>query len=553
MGFVLLSLIFVSCADWKSTKCLEDSAVNTPSVTGLTAPRHLPPHNKDCQSAVRSASSSGEKLTFGVLLKLLYPFTALVLLLAACGEPVQSKPSAPSTVLALSGTAFTSVTWQDKSKNEDAFVIYRDTLSDTNITAQSLVKIAEVTSNSSRFEDKTVASGARYIYYVAAKNTLGDSESVRQAGEAVRMRPAFEVVVGGATSSDWRFPGVLTAYLLLVNEDSAKPQSNVTVTVTGPAGWNNNNPHVFTSYVTEFGRDVVRVAPTTPLVSGTYQVIAVVNGQEYKTESVVSSEAVLEVSSVDFTLNGNVANSNWTSVTGATSYRSFLGASDINVKGERTLSLSSEFSNLNLGPAEYTGRVYALNYDATATQIQRPFPQFMVSVSESDFTLVEFTGSTPFTVDPTGRYLASDDNDKGKPATALSLADLGAVPGECVGLMRAGDFQADSSRPDASPDMIGVFRNGASFLNPGALGNQSSEYTSLTAQGKPTDIAEDFLVPGRKIIVQIPDGATGLSLSADDVRNSDNSDLDKDFGVLVAKVSCPGGTQLQGYTLNYLK
>jgi hypothetical protein len=491
---------------------------------------------------------------FGVLLKLLYPLTALVLLLAACGAPVQSKPSAPSTVLASSGTAFTSVTWQDKSKNEDAFVIYRDTLSDTNITAQSLVKVAEVSANKSRFEDKTATKDARYIYYVAAKNTLGASESVRQVGEAVRVRPAFEVVVGSATSSDWRFPGVLTAYLLLVNEDSAKPQSNVTMTVTGPSGWNNNNPHVVTSYATEFGRDVIRVAPTIPLVSGTYQVMAVVNGQKYVTESVVSSEAALRVSSVDFTLNGNVANSNWTSVEGATSYRSFLGASDINVKGERTLSLSSEFSNLNLGPAEYTGRVYALNYDATAAQLQRPFPQFMVSVSESDVTLVPFSGSTSFPVDPAGRYfLNSDDNDTGKPATTLTLAQLGAVPGECLGLMRTGDFRADPLRLDASPDMIGVFRNGMNFLTPSALGNQSDEYTTPTAQGKPTDIAEDFLVPGRKIIVQIPDGATGLSLGADDVRNSDNSDPDGDFGVLVAKVNCTGGAQVQSYTSNYLK
>jgi hypothetical protein len=499
------------------------------------------------------ASGPGEKPTFGVLLKLLYPFTALVLLLAACGEPVQSKPSAPSTVLALSGTAFTSVTWQDKSKNEDAFVIYRDTLSDTNVVTESRVKMAEVDPNSSRFEDKTVAPDERYIYYVVARNTLGDSDSVRQAGEAVRVRPAFEVVVGSATSSDWRFPGVLTAYLLLVNEDSAKPHGNVAITVTGPSGWNNNQPHVFTSYVTEFGRDVIRIAPTTPLVSGTYKVSAIVNSQEYKTETVVSSEATLGVSSVDFKLEGSVANLNWTSVTGATSYRSFLGASDINVKGERTLGLSSQFSNLNLGPAEYTGRVYAVNYDLTASQIQRPFPQFMVSVSESAFTLVPFTGSTFFKVDPAGRYLNGDSNDTGKPAPALSLSQLGAVPGECVGLMREGDFQSDPLSLDASPDMIGVFRNGGGFLNPGALGNQSGEYTTPTAQGKPTDIAEDFWVPGRKITVQIPEGAVELLLSADDVRNSDDTDPDGDFGVLVAKVSCPGGAQLQSYQSNDLK
>lgn len=486
-------------------------------------------------------------------MKPFYPLTAFVLLLAACGEPVQSKPSAPDTVTALSGTTFTNITWQDRSKNEEGFVVYRDTISSTNAVTDSKVKVAEVAANSSRFEDKTAAKDARYIYYVAAKNTLGDSESIRQTGEAVRVRPAFEVVVGSAVSSDWRFRGVLTSFLLLVNEDSAKPQSNVSVTVTGPSGWNKNQPYVFTSYVTEFGRDVLRVTPTTPLVSGTYTATALVNGKEYETTSVISSEATLKVSRVDFQLENNVATLNWTSVKGAASYRSFLGVSDINIKGERTLRLGSEFSNLNLAPAEYTGRVYALNYDATASQLQRPFPQFMVSVSESDVTLVPFAEGAFFKVDPASRYLNSDSNDAGNPATTLSLSQLGATPGECLGLMRSGDFQADSSRVDASPDMIGVFRSSTAFLTPGVLGNQSSEYTTPTAQGKLTDMPEDFLVPGRKIIVQIPDDATALALSADDVRNSDNTDPDSDFGVLVAKVSCPSVAQLQSFMLNDLK
>jgi hypothetical protein len=118
-----------------------------------------------------------------------------------------------------------------------------------------------------------------------------------------------------------------------------------------------------------------------------------------------------------------------------------------------------------------------------------------------------------------------------------------------------GDFVSDNSplKPDASGDMIAVFQDGTNFLNPGMLGNQNAEYTSPTAQGKPVDIAEDFWVPGRLIKVQIPEGATQLLLSADDVYNSDNTDPDDDFGVRVAKVSCPVSKQLQSYEVNYLK
>ncbi len=489
-------------------------------------------------------------------MKFLYPLTALTLLLAACAEPAPTKPTPPSAVSAASGVTTTSLQWEDKSSNEQGFVIYRDTISEANVAVTSLEPVAEVAANTTTFQDKTALTEARYIYYVAAKNGLGLSETVRQTGEAVRLRPSFEIVVGSATMNDWRFPGVLTAFLLLVNEDAAKPQSNITVSVTGPQGWNNNRAYTFTAFASEFGRDVVRIAPNAPLVSGRYSVSAVVNGQSYVTESDVSTELKLEPPSVTFNFQAaqRSADVAWTPVNDAVSYRTYVGASDINVAGKETLVERADFTNLVLQPAEYTGRVYAFNYNTTLANPERPFGQFMVSFAEStDVELVPFTASTFAKVDPSARYLVGDNNDSGKPATALLLSTLGASVGECIGLMRQGDFKGDSTKPDLSPDMIAVFRGNAGFLSPGALGNQSSEFTTPTAQGKDTDIAEDFWVPGRQIVVQIPEGATQLLLAADDVRNSDDSDPDNDFGVLYAKVSCPSAVQLQSYEMSLLE
>jgi hypothetical protein len=474
-------------------------------------------------------------------LKLLYPFTAVAFFLAACTNVAPSKPNAPKNVLAASGVTATSLSWQDLSSNEEGFVIYRDTLSQTNAVTTSLEPLAEVSANTSSFQDKTASSDGRYVYYVAAKNALGESATVRQTGEAVRVRPAFEVAVGSATTTDWRFPGVLSSFLILVNEDFVKPQSNVSVSVVGPQGWNNNRPYTFTVFVSEFGRDVVRIAPTTPLESGSYTASAVVNGQTYTTKSDVSADATLGGSSLTFSLTQPVADLSWTSVPGATSYRSYLGASDINVAAKETLQQNAQFDKLTLQPAEYTGRVYAFNYDVTTANPERPFPQLMVSFSESDnIALVPFAGSSFAKVDPAARYLVGDDNDSGRPATALSLSQLGAAPGECVALMRQGDFKSSGISLDRSPDMIAVFSGSAGLLMPGALGNQSGEYTSPTAQGKEIDIPEDFLVPGRMVTVQIPDGATQLLVAADEVRNSDNSDPDDDFGILHKKVTCTG-------------
>jgi hypothetical protein len=494
---------------------------------------------------------------FGVPLKVLYPLTACTILLGACASSTPAKPLAPSTVVATSSETAPRVTWKDNSTTEQSFVIYRDTVSETQETVESLERLQEVPANTTSFTDTKASSDVRYVYYIAAENAGGESSKVRQGNEAVRLRPAFETVVGSATSSDWRFPGVLTAFLMLVNEDAAKPRSDVVVSVKGPEGWNNNNPYSFTAVLSEFGTDVVRILPTTPLVSGTYTLAATVNDETYETTSVVDTGLTLETSDITFSLKTSERSADlaWTPISGAVSYRTYVGLSDINISASETIEQSSAFQDLELLSGEYTGRVYAFNYDTTQAKPERPFGQFMVSFTESgNVETVAFTESTFTKIDPSARYLASDDNDSGKTASTLSLSTLGAQPGECVSLMRQGDFQVDINSPDLSGDLIAAFRSSSGFLNPGSLGNQNSEFTTPTAQGTATDIAEDFWVPARLIYVQVPEGATQLVFAADDVRNSDNTDPDSDFGVLYRKISCPGAAlQLQNVELYPLK
>ncbi|MGL4611493.1 MAG: hypothetical protein ACRCYY_17735 [Trueperaceae bacterium] len=350
---------------------------------------------------------------------------------------------------------------------------------------------------------------------------------------------AFEAVVGSGTTSDWRFLSyTFTTFVFIPYKDVAKPSDKVNVSVAGPEGWYFNQPLVFEVGADEFGPEAIRNMPNIPLVSGTYTVTTKVNGQTYVTESTADSTKVLPATTVEFSLEDTSASLNWTGIPEAKSYRVYVGMSDLNVKIESTRNLSAFFNDLEMTPADYTGRVTAFNFDVTSPLKVRPTPQPILSISESEATIIPFTEGTFYQVDPSARYLVGDDNDTGKPATAVSLEGLEALPGECLHLIREGDFKSDGSSPELSGDMIAVFQSASGFLMPGANGNQSFEYTSPTAQGKPVDIPEDFWVPGRLITVQIPEGATQLLFSADDVRNSDNSDTNDDFGVRIAKTGC---------------
>lgn len=167
-----------------------------------------------------------------------------------------------------------------------------------------------------------------------------------------------------------------------------------------------------------------------------------------------------------------------------------------------------------------------------------------------------------------------------KDAVAFSLSDLGLSNAQTVLMKRQGAYKATSSGNDTSVGISGIFSSTSELLgavNPsttpgtlvytplervtGALATTLPNYVSkpsyhgmFPADPKTawtTDVLEDFNISSAGVLVDIPVGANFIFFSANDNLFSDNSDPNKNFGVLISvvtmkPVSAPASLALMG-------
>lgn len=113
----------------------------------------------------------------------LRPVLAALTVLSACSnEDTAEPPAAPAEVRALAGNGFIRVLWQDRSANEDGFVVLRETVTPEPSQRE---EIAQVGRNRTEFDDTGVVQGSTYRYAVAARAGTERSEVVAQTGPAV--------------------------------------------------------------------------------------------------------------------------------------------------------------------------------------------------------------------------------------------------------------------------------------------------------------------------------------------------------------------------------
>ena len=161
-------------------------------------------------------------------------------------------------------------------------------------------------------------------------------------------------------------------------------------------------------------------------------------------------------------------------------------------------------------------------------------------------------GSPPLfvQVNPKGTYLFTAANDRAVAATSVDLTRLGVSPGDFLRLMRVGAFQPGAASSDNSTSLGAVFSDGRAFLAPGPQSETSPVVTPPTFfTPTPTDIPQDFNVPGTPVLVQVPAGATSLLLSPVDSFFSDNTDPNGDYGVQIASVLLPSPPSVSAWRI----
>ena len=112
-------------------------------------------------------------------------FVAVMLGLVACGPATD----APTAVVATPGPGLVTVSWQDSSRDEEGFVVYRKTaLSEAALGAQPFEKLAQTPPDVTSYQDKDVDPQRFYRYQVTTLRQGRESAATPSEG-AVQPKP----------------------------------------------------------------------------------------------------------------------------------------------------------------------------------------------------------------------------------------------------------------------------------------------------------------------------------------------------------------------------
>jgi hypothetical protein len=470
---------------------------------------------------------------------------ALLLVVSSCGgtKTDPKTPTAPSSVVATPGPGYITVTWQDNSDNETGFVVYRN----GSTTSQTRSKVGEVGANTTKFLDTDIQLSSDYSYSVAAKNAEGESSQAPlsttakvEAGVDFMVgtlnRKPFEDSVGTAFGTYYFFP------------TEGIEDGELTISITGPDGWNDNEAVELTpdgellqatlqdGWLT-FSRYFVDA------VAGEYTLTVKAKDKTYTATATLSDATYRFAPPSSITISESTPTQvtvTWTAPQEVVAYHASIWAGRYDkfiVSADETKATTSTFNGLSLVPGSYIVEVATFPVDISG------FPEkispYGVAFDFKSFSL-PFTAGVFYQIDSRGAYLPRDPDDAANSATSISLDTLGVSAGECLGLVQSGSYSArlEDNRPDTSTSMIGVFRGDAGFVAPGPRGNQEDIESRPTADGLVTDIPQDFRV-STFVVLEVPEGASELLFSPNDSFHSDNGDPNNDYGVLIARQSCP--------------
>lgn len=212
-------------------------------------------------------------------------FALLAMLLVACGgQPTPQPPAAASNVTATSGPGYVTITWQDNSDDETGFDVYRSNSS--SLTAQQAgVKIGTVDADETTFVDMTVELEQVYEYSVVAFNDVGGGEPA-DAPAGVSVPLGVDLMVG-TNNRKWSEDtnGTIFVVYFVLPDTMIDDQADVfQVSISGPPGWNEDDPHVFACAWDQCSRAkgfAVSTSNSITAMAGEYEVTVTAGGETF--------------------------------------------------------------------------------------------------------------------------------------------------------------------------------------------------------------------------------------------------------------------------------
>jgi hypothetical protein len=209
--------------------------------------------------------------------------------------------------------------------------------------------------------------------------------------------PSSDFQAGAGTLNFSNGPGL--SVMLTYNLREVPPDNEIDIVITGPAGWNGDEPITTTATFVSTGRkwswrNIFRGSDGEYLTveSGTYTVEAHFNGRTYTRQLTVdSSDRLATVENLDIGASETEVTINWDPVPSAQSYQVELYSVDDSMpRGTYSTVVTSSshtFSDLALQiDGDYYVAVQAMTADFTVTSPEVPEGQFNMSFAASSFT-----------------------------------------------------------------------------------------------------------------------------------------------------------------------
>lgn len=376
----------------------------------------------------------------------------MVSLLAACGEPAQSKvPVAPTNVTAKPGPGYIEVNWDHPGANLQSFAIRRSpsetTPAGTGSTGFVLAQAdahAVVPASERTFIDYDIEVGASYSYTVTAVGSGGSSQPAAAGGGAVNVEPGLAVMIGSYDHPLFSAP--VTAVGVYLHFGDAPPPAGSYLRITGPAGWSAEEYQYVNlpDAVLDSARFLWAYLPLAP-VPGEYLIELRWEHENYAvTSTTVGGFSQLpRATNIVADLAGDTVSASWSPVAGAVSYvpsvyRGSYSSSDVVVATKSTKDTAVSFAGIRLEAGTHFVGVFSMNIDRT-TPLPPKVDQFAVSLNVSG----QFAAPSPAACTTTTDVIMVPD--AGLAAAIRAAVDLPSGAITC-GHMQALDYLVASGR-----------------------------------------------------------------------------------------------------------